>query len=87
MSSIPSGPRYPYWITEQAPGHRGPTSGKVLQLAVLTLLAIICWQFFSPGGAASQVDRKPGVSLCEEHQGRPGWDTVCAKPVPANAKH
>jgi len=69
-------PRYPYWVTEQSPTYRGPTSGGMLRLAVLVLVAIIAWSWFDTGGAAV-VDRKPGVSLCEEKAGRPGWAAVC----------
>ena len=69
--------RYPYWITEQSSAYRGPTSGGLLRLAVLVLIAVICWQFFAPSGGAAQVDRRPGVSLCEEHAGRPGWAAIC----------
>jgi hypothetical protein len=76
--------RYPTWISEQAPGYRGPTSGKVLQLAVLVLIAVIAWSWFDTGGAAT-VDRKPGVSLCEEKGNRPGWRQVC-QPEPVSAK-
>jgi hypothetical protein len=78
-------PRYPYWVVEQSPTYQGPTSGKVLRLAVLILIAVIAWSWFDTGGAAT-VDRKPGVSLCEEHQGRPGWAAVCPKPEPVSAK-
>lgn len=69
----------PQWAREQSPYHRRPTSGGVLRLAVLVLVAVICWQFFSvTEGGAQQVDRKAGVSLCEEHHGDPGWSSVCA---------
>ncbi len=68
--------RYPYWITEQSSEYRGPTSGKLLQLAVLALLVAIAWSWFD-SGAAAQVDRKPGVSFCEEKGDRPGWRQVC----------
>jgi hypothetical protein len=75
MVAMPA-PRYPYWVVEQSPEHQGPTSGRVLQLAVLILIAIIAWSWFD-SGAAAQVDRKPGLTLCEEHHGRPGWAQVC----------
>src|SRR5215207_1263392 len=67
----------PTWAREQSPYHRGPTAGGVLQLAVLVLVAVIVWQFFTTDSGAAPVDRKAGVSLCEEHQGDPGWAAVC----------
>ena len=68
--------RYSYWITEQAPGYRGPTSTLLLQLAALALVVVLAWSWFDANGAA-MVDRKPGVSFCEGKAGRPGWDSVC----------
>jgi hypothetical protein len=80
--------RYPYWITEQSPYHRGPTSGGILRLAVLVLIVVIAFNWWTAAsGGRTVVDRKPGVSLCEEHQGRPGWDAVCApRSIPVKAK-
>jgi hypothetical protein len=72
--------RYPTWIHEQAPHHHGPTSGGMLRLAVLVLVAVICWQWFTATDSGrDRVDTKQGVSLCEEH---PHW-SVC-QPGPSD---
>ena len=72
----------PQWAQEMSSTYRGPTAGDVLRLAMLIVLAVIAWQWFAaPDGGAAQVDRRPGVSLCEEHRGRPGWDAVCRQPT------
>jgi hypothetical protein len=34
-------PRYPYWITEQAPGYRGVTTRGVVLAAILTVLLVL----------------------------------------------
>ena len=70
---------YPYWVAEQSPTHHGPTSGLVLQLAVLALVVVICWSWFTTDSGASQADRKQGVTFCQEHRGDPAWDKVCAE--------
>ena len=70
--------RYPYWITEQSSTYRGPTAGGMLRLAVLVLVAVLAWSWFDTGGAAV-VDRKPGVSLCEEHAADPARQSSCAE--------
>jgi hypothetical protein len=73
---------YPYWVTEQSPHHRGPTAGGVLRLAVLVVILVIAFQWFAATDSGrSQVDTKPGMSLCEEH---PAW-SVC-QPEPVKAK-
>ena len=73
-------PRYPYWIQDMAPEPRAPTTAGVLRLAVLVLIIVIAWQWFAgANGGAAQVDRKPGVSLCEEHAGDPAWRSICAE--------
>jgi hypothetical protein len=70
----------PQWAQEMSPHHRGPTGGGVLRLAVLVLVVVICWQWFvATDSGASQVDRKPGVSFCQEHKGEPAWDSICAE--------
>ena len=72
-------PRYPYWLQDMSPEHRGPTTAGVVRLAVLLLLVVLAWSWFSDTeSGAAQVDRRPGVSLCEEHAGKPGWSAVCA---------
>jgi hypothetical protein len=69
---------YPQWIHEMSSTYRGPTAGGVLRLAVLVLIIVIAWQFFAGvEGGAAQVDRRSGVSLCEEHRGDPAWDAIC----------
>jgi hypothetical protein len=72
---------YPYWVTEQSPTHHEPTSGSTLRLAVLVLVVVICWQWFTNADSGrGRVDTKPGVSLCDAH---PHW-SVC-QPEPAKA--
>ncbi len=69
---------FPQWAQEMSSTHRGPTAGGVLRLAVLVVLLVIASQWFAAtGSGAAQVDRKSGVSLCEEHRGEPAWDSVC----------
>ena len=69
----------PSWAREQSPTYRGPTTGGVFRLAVLVLIAVICWQWFAATeGGARQVDRREGVSFCEEHKGQLAWDRICA---------
>jgi hypothetical protein len=68
----------PTWAREQSPYHRGPTTSGLLRFAVLVLVAVICWQWFTTADSGrAQVDRKPGVSFCEEHAGEPSWAAVC----------
>jgi hypothetical protein len=70
---------YPYWVTEQSPSHHGPTAGGVLQLAVLAVLLVLALQWLTAtDSGADQVDRKQGVSLCEEH---PAWSVCQPQPV------
>lgn len=69
----------PQWAQETSPTHHGPTAGAVLQLAVLALLVVIALQFFTTDSGARQVDRKSGVTFCEEHRGDPAWDSICAE--------
>jgi hypothetical protein len=81
--------RYPYWLTEQSASYRGPTSGGLLRLAVLVLVAVLAWGWLTASDGPASVDRRPGVSLCEEHAGRPGWAAVCppqAPPEPATSR-
>ena len=69
---------HPQWAQEMSTTHRGPTAAGVLRLALLVVLIVIAWQWFGDTeGGAAQVDRKPGVSLCEEHRSQPGWEAVC----------
>ena len=37
----------PQWAREMSPTHTGPTGGGVLRLAVLVLVVVICWQWFT----------------------------------------
>jgi hypothetical protein len=68
----------PQWAQEMSPAYRGPTAGGVLRLAVLLLLIVIASQWFTAtDSGAAQVDRRAGVSLCEEHRGQPAWDAIC----------
>jgi hypothetical protein len=67
----------PQWAQEMSSAHRGPTAGGVLSLAVLVVLMVLAWQWFGADDGAAQVDRKAGVSLCQEHRTRPGWEAVC----------
>jgi hypothetical protein len=68
----------PQWAQEMSPSHHGPTAGAVLRLAVLIILLVIASQWFiATDSGATQVDRKSGVSLCEEHRGQPAWESVC----------
>ena len=75
--------RYPYWVHEQHPDHRGPTSAKTL-----ILFAIVTVVLLSMLGGPSYLDRveqgnrhKP-ATLCGEHHGRPGWAQVCPQTPP-----
>ena len=68
----------PQWAREMSPTHTGPTGGGVLRLAVLVLVVVICWQWFTAtDGGSARVDRRPGVSFFEEHRGQPAWDRIC----------
>jgi hypothetical protein len=70
---------YPYWVTEQSPSHHGPTAGGVVRLAMLVIVAVVCWQWFTATDSGrSQVDTKAGVSLCEEN---PAWSVCQPQPV------
>ena len=74
--------RYSQWQAEQAGTHTLPTGGGVLGLAVLVVLLVLALQAFGATDSGDpQVDRKAGVSLCDEH---PHW-SVC-QPEPAKAK-
>jgi hypothetical protein len=71
---------FPQWAQEMSSTHRGPTAGGVLRLAVLVILLVIASQWFTAtDSGAAQVDRKSGVSLCEEHRGEPAWKAICAE--------
>lgn len=77
--------RWPVWAAEQAGTNRLPSAGGVFIrfaiIAVLLLNALGGYQAY-----AEHVERgnahKP-ATLCQEHAGRPGWTSVCAKPEPA----
>lgn len=70
----------PLWAQEMSPHHHGPTGAGVLQLAVLVVLLVLAFQWFTAtDSGATQVDRKQGVSFCEEHKGQPAWDSICAE--------
>jgi hypothetical protein len=70
----------PQWAQEMSPYHRGPTGGGVLRLAVLVVILVLVFQWFgTTEGGATQVDRKQGVSFCQEHKGQPSWDRICAE--------
>ena len=67
------------WQAEMSSDYRGPRTAVLLQVAVLVLVVVLVWGWFTtPDSGAQQVDRKPGVSLCEEN---PHW-SVC-QPEPA----
>ena len=70
--------RYGYWLQDMSSTHRGPSNGGVLRLAVFIVILVIALQWFaSTDNGSAQVDRRTGVSLCEEHRGDPGWSAVC----------
>jgi hypothetical protein len=70
----------PVWAQEMSPTHTGPTAGGILQLAVLVLVLVLAFQWFAAADSgAAQVDRKAGVSSCDEHRGQPAWDRICAE--------
>jgi hypothetical protein len=72
--------RYPTWAAEQAATSRGPSMAATLVLfALLTVLLLRALGGPAAVSEWSGADRLEGVSLCEEHAGRPGWDSVCAK--------
>ena len=70
---------FPVWAQEMSPHHRGPTAGVVLQLAALVLVVVLAWSWANTDGP-QQVDRKAGVSLCDEH---PRWSVCQPEPVSA----
>jgi hypothetical protein len=70
--------RYGYWLQDMSSTHRGPSNGGVFRLAVFIVILVIAWQWFAAtDNGSAQVDRRTGVSLCEEHRGDPGWSAVC----------
>lgn len=64
-----------YWQQELSAEHRGPTSGKLLRLAVALVLVALLLGGFDRVEPAGGTDRPP--TFCAEHAGRPGWDAVC----------
>jgi hypothetical protein len=81
--------RWPMWAAEQAGTNRLPSVGLVfIVFALVTVLLLNAL-----GGYQAYVDRveqgnrgKP-PTLCAEHAGRPGWDSVCPpRTVPVKAK-
>lgn len=82
--------RYPQWAAEQAGTSRLPSAGGTFILfAIITVLLLNAL-----GGYQAYADRvekgnahKPST-LCAEHQGRPGWASVCPpRTVPVKHKH
>ena len=73
----------PLWAQEMSPHHHGPTGTGVLRLALLVVIMVIAWQWWTATDSGrATVDRKAGVSLCEEHRRDPGWSAVCgSEPV------
>jgi hypothetical protein len=70
-------PRYPYWITEQSPAHRGPTTLGVFVRLTLILALLIALGAYGPARAWADRQGEKYPSLCDEHRGRPGWQSVC----------
>jgi hypothetical protein len=71
--------RWLHWQAEQAGANRLPSAGAVfIVFALITVLLLNALGGYR--AYAEQVERgnrgKPST-LCAEHAGRPGWDTVC----------
>jgi hypothetical protein len=81
--------RWPLWAAEQAGTNRLPSVGRAfIVFAILTVVLLALRG--GPQAYAEHVEQanrgKPST-LCAEHQGRPGWDAVCApRSVPVKAK-
>ena len=69
--------RWSSWQAEAAGTHRLPTIFSVF--LVLGLLAALALALAAgPTATAEGGDRQQG-SLCEEHRGDPGWQSVCER--------
>jgi hypothetical protein len=79
--AVPSGPRYPYWIEEQASTYRGPTMSRLLFLAILAVVLAVALAGgpLATARSGGQVSDRDGPSFCEAHKGEPAWDSICAE--------
>ena len=69
--------RWTTWQAEQAGPNRLPSIWSVFLLFGALALALIV-ALGGPDAVAQDRDRG---SLCQEHRGRPGWDSVCREAV------
>jgi hypothetical protein len=60
-------PRYPYWVHEQHPDHRGPTSTKLLMLAVLAVLVSLALQLVAATDSGAQPTPSTRPPACARH--------------------
>jgi hypothetical protein len=82
-------PRYPYWIQDMSPVHRGPTTIGVFFRLALILVLLILGGAYGPARAWADHRGEKYPTLCAEHRGRPGWSSVCppeVRPVKATQR-
>jgi hypothetical protein len=76
--------RYPYWIQDMSPDHRGPSTAGALILFAVVALALLALLRGPQAAAQSDradvpVERREGGSFCDLHRGDAAWDAICAE--------
>jgi hypothetical protein len=67
----------PQWAREQSPAYRGPTTIGVFFRLALILALLVALGAYGPARAWADRQGEKYPTLCDEHRGRPGWDSVC----------
>jgi hypothetical protein len=67
----------PEWAREMSPTHRGPTAAGVFFRLALILALLIALGAYGPARAWADRQGEKYPTLCDEHRGRPGWQSAC----------
>jgi hypothetical protein len=59
--------RFPYWIAEQSPYHRGPTAAGVLRLALVVVLVVLLLQAIPTTDSGGAGRPPPRPAPCARH--------------------